>query len=341
MALTKNKKYSRARRHVAKYGIEKTALRISSRKYKGVRVHGFKIADGYHQPRYKLERFGARLFAARLEAYLAKRRHVHFAHSKNLPRKILYRLPGFASWAALMPGALALEPVQHPEKRRLPTGKWLDPLTRRLFRHGGDAVGIRTRTLMGGWIARQYVKARQPKSLRWLSLAGGTSAPAMLMMEAARADKSKLHYANVDQDAAALQIARQLTDFEGLNPERTKLISGDIFNRRLIDESTDGQLVDIIDMLGIFEYFEAKRCGQLLRLASSRLKPGGIIITCNMRADHPQLNLHKRGIGWPDVIPRRIDELIELCRGAGIAKEQIDIYHPADGIYNVLRIEKT
>jgi SAM-dependent methyltransferase len=325
------KKQSKTRRQVAKHGIEKTVTEVSNRKLKGVLVHRVRAKDGYHQAHYKLERFGSRLFAAGMESYLAKRSHYNHAHPKNAARKILYSLPSFVAWAELMPGSLALEPVHDPSHRRLPTGKRLG---------GMDPVGVRTRTLVAGWLAREYVSDKQGQELRWLSLAGGTAAPSMLMVEAVRFDKAKLYYANIDLDSSAVEIARSLTALEGLQPSHTNLLVGDIFNRQLIEKATDKQPVDIIDMMGIFEYFEDKKSIELLQLALGFLKPGGIIIAGNMRHDHPQLNLHKRGIGWPDVIPRSTEQIIEICSQAKIQKTELDIYQPADGVYSVFRIRK-
>lgn len=335
------KKQPRVRRQVSKYGIEKVVQEKSASKLGAVSVRKFKINDGYHQPRYKLERAGSRLFAASMETYLAKRKHYDHAHPKNMARKILYSLPSFSAWAALMPGSLALEPVHHPEQSKLPTGKRLDPITRRLFRHGMDPIGVRTRTLMGGWLARQYVKNKKDNGARWLSLAGGTSVPSMIMVEASRVDKSKLFYSNVDLDGAAIEIAREVTELEGLKASQTRILAGDIFTRKILDRATDKKPVDIIDMMGIFEYFEDKKSAELLKLALEYLKTGGLIIAGNMRSDHPQLNLHKRGVGWPDVIPRSESQVISICRRAGISESEIDIYQPADGVYSVFRVTKT
>lgn len=342
MATHRTKKPSRVRRHVSKHGIAKTAQQSSHNKHQGVDVYTFEVHDGYHQPWYRLERFGSRLFANKLEAYLAKRQHVDFKHPKNQARKILYALPSFPEWATLMPGALALEPVQDPEHRKLPTGKYLDPITRRMFRHSLDPVGVRTRTLMGGWLADQYVKERKGQPIHWLSLAGGTAAPSMLMVHASGADRSKLHYGNVDMDKNAIKIAREITKYEDLRPDHTVLLVGDIFDKGLLSKAAAGQKVDVIDMMGIFEYLDEAKAAELLKLAYSLLKSGGIIIAGNMRAEHKHLNLHKRGVGWPDVIPRSLDEVMVVCHRAGIdTKKSLAVYQPKDGVYNVLRIRKT
>lgn len=336
----KNKKPSRVQRHVAKRGITRVARQVSCFAQEDVNVHVFKIEDGYHQPWYRLERYGSRLLGARMEAYLTKRSYLDFAHPKNKARKILYTLPSFSEWATLMPGALALEPIHHPEQKRLTTGKRLDPLTRRLFRHALDPVGVRTRTLLGAWLAHHHIAQKPGKPIHWLSMAGGTAAPSMLMVNASSIDKRLLHYTDIDQDGMAIDIARDITAHEGLRPQNTTLLTGDIFNDSLyVKAGSQGQF-DVIEMMGIFEYMDDAKATRLLKLAWEHLKEDGIIIAGNMRSEHPQLNLHKRGIGWPDVLPRRVADIIRLCRQAGIPINSLDVYQPLDGVYNVFRVRK-
>lgn len=341
MKAQKVNKLSKTRKHINKHGINRLASQVAKSNYQGVNTYTFKVLDGYHGPGYRLERFTARLFADSLEAYLAKRQHLDFQHPKNTARKILYALPSFPEWASLMPGALALEPVHDPEQKRLPTGKRIDPLTRQMFRHSLDPIGVRTRTLMGGWLARQYVKQHPNQPVRWLSLAGGTAVPSMLMVHASEMDRSKLHYANIDIDESALAVAKEVTAFENLSPANTNLLVGDIFDQKLLDKATDKKTVDIVEMMGIFEYLDEKQSSKLLKLAYGLLNQDGIIIAGNMRAENKHLNVHKRGVGWPSVIPRNLDDLLAIFQLAGIDKNNVSIYQPLDGVYNVMRIRKT
>lgn len=333
------RKQPKTRKMIEKSGIESAVSVIDEIEVKGIKVHRVKVKDGYHQNRYKIERFGSKLFAARLEAFLAKRDHIHFDHSRNVARKLLYALPSFSEWSSTMPGALALEPIHHPELSHLPTGKRLDPITRRLFRHGLDPVGVRSRTIVGAWLARDYVK-NNPKDISWVSFAGGTAAPTLLMMHAAKVNNKDTSYLNIDLEEHSIEIAKQLTKIEGLDPSKSNMIVGDIFDKKLIDKYVKPGSVDIIDLMGIFEYLNTDDSVRLLKQSYALLKKGGIIIAGNMRTDHPQLNLHKRGVGWPGVIPRNVKDIKELTSAAGVKDSQIDLYRPGDGVYNVVRIVK-
>ncbi len=336
----KDKRTPKVQRHAMKHGITHAVKEVTRTNRNGVDVYELRVHDGYHQLRYRVERFGSRIFGRQLEAYLAKRQHLDFRHSKNFARKLLYSLPSFSDWATLMPGALALEPIHHPGLKRLPSGKRLDPITRRLFRHALDPVGVRTRTLVGGWIAHHYVNGRAKLPVRWLSLGGGTAASSMIMIGASGIDKSLLHYSNVDIDQRAIKIAKEITLVEKLNPNNIKLLVGDILNGDLLTQATGSKQVDIIELMGIFEYLDTDRAVKLLKLAYGLLKAGGILILSNMRIEHPELNVHKRGIGWPHVIPRKVDELLLICQQAGISNECLSVYQPKDGVYNVLRVRK-
>lgn len=341
--MAQNQKYKppRLKKYIQKKGVHSIAKEISNKIYGSVRVHNFKVDDGYHQKRHRIERQASKLLASKLESYLAKRPHLDFNHPSNRAKKLLYSLPTFPEWFLLMPGAQALEPVHDPEQKHLTTKKRIDPITRRLFRHGPDAIAIRARTVMAGWIAHDYVSSHQKGSIHWLSLAGGTSVPTMLMIEASGIDKRRIRYANIDQDSKAIEIAREITAIENLDPSSTNILTGDVFDEKTISVATNHMPVDIIDMMGIFEYLDREQSIKLLISAYGLLKKGGIIITCNMRSDHSHLNLHKRGIGWPDVRPRTVEDLIELVQEASIPKSNIDIYHTGDGIYHVLKILKS
>ncbi len=303
-------------------------------------IYKLRVLDGYHTPRYKLERYATRLVAKCMETYLAKRPHMPFDHKDNRARKLLYMLPALKEWATLMPGALALEPIHHPKQKRLPSGRRMDPLTSRIFRHSFDTVGVRTRTLAAGRLAYEYAAEKPRQPINWVSLAGGTSAPTMLMVNAAGIDMKAIRYTNIDQDSWAINVSRDVTAYEGIPPHQAQLLVADIFDKNVLNATVVPGTADIVDLMGIFEYLDEKQSVQLLSLAYNLLKPGGNIIACNMRMDHPQLNLHKRGVGWPHVIQKSAQELIVICRHAGINPQQLTIYQPLDGIYNVMRIIK-
>lgn len=338
MPAKQKSKHSKAHKYIARYGIDGAIRLLNESQVNGVRVTSLKVVDGYHGHRYALERLLFGGIASRMEVFLAKRPNIDFDHSYNLARKILYSMPSFKYWAKLITntGSLAMEPLHNPEVKRLPSGHRLDPLTRRMFRHGSDPVGIRTRTVTAGWLAHHYNKNKV--HVTWISLAGAYAGPSIMMIEAARIDKRHLKYVDIDANPDSIMMAAEVVQSSGLQTNQTDLINGDIFDDEILKYYHGS--ADVTEMMGIFEYLDDSQAITLLRKAYELLKPSGIMIICNMRESHPQLNLHKRGVGWPGVIPRTTEELINLLESLPVAKEHICVYQPTDRVYNVVCIEK-
>lgn len=340
MSTAHRPKQSVTARHLHKRGVQGLVRVLSSRVSGDVPVYSLQVHDGYDTRRYSLERMLFYHSAAAMNRYLAKRQHLNFEHRRNVVRHALYSLPSFSKWANLMDsqGSLAMEPLHNPEVRRLASGDKLGPVTRRLFRHGSDPVGIRSRTITAGWLAQQYVGSH-PGDIKWLSLAGGSAIHAMFMVDASGVEKSRLTYVDIDINPTAIELAGHATALAGLEADHTRLLAGDVFDKQLIAEAGCAAGVDIIDMMGILEYLDEHQASRLIKLAYDRLTPGGILLTCNMRRAHPQLDLHKRGVGWPGVIPRSVADVQAVVHAAGIPG-RLTAYQPSDGVYNVYCITK-
>ena len=305
----------------------------------GIRVYRVSVRDGYDGLRYALERSSSRFFAARLDRYLKKRPRLDHGHPRNLARKTLYAIPAFKEWSQFMPDSLALEPIYHPEQRHLHSGGRIDPLTRRLFRHGYDPVGVRTRTVAGAWLVRRSLPAHTGR-LRWLSLAGGTLRPTLLMLMGAGTALSVWEITNVERDTEALKLAKEVAVEHGIPASQVKLLKADVTDEVAMRAGLHGDTYDVVDMMGLFEYLSDEQIAQVLRGSYALLRPGGIIIFGNMRRKHPQLDLHKRGVGWPGVRPRSVGMVAEVIAAAGIPAVNVEVYQPTDNVYNVFRIIK-
>jgi SAM-dependent methyltransferase len=333
---------SRLSRQIARSGIEKAVRLLDEHEYQGVHIAKLAVSDGYHLSRYQLERLLFSLTAAAMERYLAGRPHITYDHKRNIPRRILHSFPSYLAWSELITetGSLAFRPLYDPEQKRLAGGKRLDPLTRRMFRHSRNGIGTRVRALTGGWLIHYYALAHSKQTVYWLCLAGSDGAASMLMLEASGLDKRRLNYTNIDRNEQAIAMAAEVTAAVGLNPRHVQLVAGDIFDRELLANLVPENGVDIIDMFGVLEYLEAAKAAELLSKIYCILKPGGIILSCNMRAGHPEMHLHQRGVGWPGVIYRTTEEIIAICRKAGIARENLSIYQPQNGVYNIIQLKK-
>jgi cyclopropane fatty-acyl-phospholipid synthase-like methyltransferase len=117
------------------------------------------------------------------------------------------------------------------------------------------------------------------------------------------------------------------------------LIRGLIASDNLVDQFGE-RSSDMVDALGIFEYFSKKDSTAFLRNAYRLVREDGVMVIANMLSDRPQMDFNKRAVGWPKLYPRSIDELAEIVVDAGIDPQNARILIPDDGIYAVVEIKK-
>jgi len=300
------------------------------------RVH---VTDSYHHRKYKLERKLFLTFTSVLQGYLAKRPHIGFTHRGNLARPLVYLPAGVRAWTAYMPGGLATHPVHNPETKTLASGKKIDLMTRRLFRHSIDAIGLRTRAYIMTWRLGEYLETLD-KPATWLSLASGSGQPVYDAVDILGPE----HFRSIvitDGDEATLKFANKIAREEGVGT-RANLYSHqlDVFDKKAFNEVFETHKPLIVDAMGLFEYLEPEQAAELLRRVYEKLPPGGVFIYTNMSPEHPHLDLHQRGLGWPGVIPRTVSDMAAILKSAGIATNSVQIFRAQDKVYNVYQITK-
>lgn len=256
----------------------------------------------------------------------------------------LYSSPGMLEWRRdLVPSARALYPMQRPHDALLPSGRPLDEMARRMFVASFDGIGIRTRAaVMREVVAARARSAPAPAGARpvWVSLACGAAVPVLDAAAAVPGDHF-LHLVDLDPDA--LGFARHLAGEQGLVEgvdyavHHRDLVRTIVARDALVDEIGEGRAA-VVDALGIFEYFSDASCVRLLRNAHRLLAPGGVLVVANMLSDRPQLVWNQRGVGWPGVRPRSVDEVLGLVAAAGLPMARTTVHLPGDGVYAVVEV---
>lgn len=263
---------------------------------------------------------------------------------RNDASRWLYSSPGMLEWRRdLVPSARALYPMQRPDDAMMPSGRPLDEMARRMFIGSFDGIGIRTRAaVMREVVADRARRAPAPAGERteWVSLACGAAVP---VLDAAAAVPGDHHLHLVDLDVDALGFARHLADEQGLvegtdyTVLHRDLVRTVVVRDTLVDEIGEGRAA-VVDALGIFEYFRDAACVRLLRNAYRLLAPGGVLVVANMLADRPQLTWNQRGVGWPAIHPRSVDEILDLVSAAGLPLGLTTVHLPTDGVYAVVEV---
>ncbi|MEW7312374.1 class I SAM-dependent methyltransferase [Buttiauxella gaviniae] len=250
--------------------------------------------------------------------------------------------PALHEWRCqLVPTALSLWAVQHPLAERLISGREMDGNSRSWFIHANDAQGVRSRAKVMAAIADVYINNYATGN--WISLACGAAVPVLRALRGANRRTQKFTLLLIDRDRQSLMFARGLATQYGLVEGHhyqllmRNLLEGIIVSDKLVKELGE-QSAELVDGLGIFEYFSAPDAVHFIRHALRLVKPGGVMIISNMLSTSPQLAFLLRCIGWATLYPRTLVELRDIILAAGVDLKNVTVTLPSDGVYAVLEI---
>lgn len=301
--------------------------------FRGSTLTELLVTDQYHAQRYRVLNVLVNGFLHALERILIALPALDASHKINFVRWMVYAPPGIRSWAQYMPGAFATHPVHNTDVTHLKDGKKLDIVTRNLFRHGDDAVGLRARAYAMAWyVWREYGVT---PSLHWLSLATGTG---QQTFEGVAVLKHAPDLWLTDIDDEALAVARDHAPDYGV-AERLTVKKLDATNTADLQAAILAHKPQVIDMMGLMEYLDSEAATSLIRSIVAVAPKGSSFIFTNMLPTHPGLQVHKRALGWPGVIVRSLDQVADIVAQAGVAPEQLEILAPTDGIYGIFCIK--
>lgn len=292
-----------------------------------VRLHA---SDRFGSRRHAFERRAFAIFTKAMESYLRKHPHLDFMHPKNPIPRIVYLPPALKSWAAYMPGGFATFHVHNPDRTHLHSGKKLDYLTKNLFRHSSDAIGLRSRAYAMAWYLQGHFASHS--HISWLSIASGTGQPAY---DAAQLFNDNKDFHLCDLDEKALAYAVELADEYAINPASIHTHRVDVTDGQRLAALLAETQPNIIEAMGLFEYLDDETATTLLRRLKVGATKGSVLVFTNMHAGHPQLQLHKRGLGWPGVIPRTVEQTRALIKAAGYPDSTLTVLQPDDDVYAV------
>ncbi|MEE9682572.1 class I SAM-dependent methyltransferase [Lelliottia amnigena] len=250
--------------------------------------------------------------------------------------------PAMAAWRArLVPRALALFVVQNPLEERLPEGTKMDSESRQWFIHANDAIGVRSRAQVLAALVEKYIQNDIESD--WISLASGAAIPVLEALRTAKLDGQKVHLTLVDNDPVALRWAETMAAQEGLNVgEQLTLLNRHLLHQFIRNDDLLLELgehqAELVDALGIFEYFNDADAVIFLQRALRLVKPGGAVIVSNMLTTSPQIDFILRCIGWAPIFPRSLQQLQDIHIAAGVPPENVTVVVPKDGVYAVLEV---
>ena len=208
------------------------------------------------------------------------------------------------------------------------------------LRHVIDSYAVRSRAAAAlGSIERHFFEEQGFTGERLVSasLACGAAAPVFDFANSLKKRGVQLDMHLVDWDAMALATATSLASRyevdDQVHIERRDLM------RTALTTYLEPHSVDVVDMLGIFEYIPRRlhAAADLLASVKDIVKPGGLIVFGNMLKHRPQQEFFSRV--WPKLQQRSIAEVLGIIKAAGYDLADVTVDIPRDeGVYAVYTI---
>jgi hypothetical protein len=253
-------------------------------------------------------------------------------------------------WGHQMMQAIALEPLQNLSKGgQFLTLGHLDRRSLERFMYMPDGRGLRSRQHIYADLLVEQAKNTPGDTLNIVSLGSGAAVPNIEASQKIEREVGKhVAWQFFDIDPNALHNAQRMTSAAGLhlstfdfgpksiNPEHPGFAGRSYIEARHIENES----LDAVDALGLWEYLEYNQAKMFLKMMYPKLKPGASMIISNMREKRPHPEYNKRAVGWPKVIMRNDEDLLQIVHDAGMDTELVRITTPEDGVYAVMEIRK-
>ena len=210
-----------------------------------------------------------------------------------------------------------------------------------LLRNNIDARAVRTRANEAMEMAADYIEQKLSQSngqeLVSASLACGAAGPVYNLVNGL--SNKGYGFSKIiltDSDPMALATAVGLAENTNLEQKI------DIQLRNLITEPLTSFIkeksVDLVDLLGLFEYLPKELSIELLNKVREIVKPGGLIIFGNMLDERPQQQFFSNVVQWPSLQQRSIKEVLGIVHKAGFSLNETSVRVPTEGVYAVYSI---
>jgi hypothetical protein len=201
-----------------------------------------------------------------------------------------------------------------------------------------NAKAVRNRLrLVKREIRNEIIKlAESGREIKIASIASGSArAITESITEASIGKKVSIKTTFVDKNQSALEYSQKLAagherlgSFQWINDT-----AGNFFRVHAKDEK-----FNIIEMVGLMDYFQDEKAVELFRLIRGALAEGGMFITANI-GDNKEKEFITRVLGWK-MIYRTADEFSSLLLAAGFALDKMKVYYEPQRIHCVIVAQK-
>ena len=203
----------------------------------------------------------------------------------------------------------------------------LERLATHILLHCLNAKAVRNRLKLVKEELEKIIVGLDKNDIHIMSLGSGSARAVIETLVACNGESTKYTVTLVDQSQSALNFSKQLAVMNGVLVNVT-LVRGML--EEFVKNGRDHP-PDIVEMVGIMDYFDDATAQEVLGEIYRLLLPGGVLITCNIH-DNPERPFMTKVMDWP-MVYRNAEELSRVMRRSGFNDHQIT-YEPL-GIHGV------
>ena len=212
----------------------------------------------------------------------------------------------------------------------------VERLAQKVWFHLNNAKAIRNRLRLVTHILHREVEhiLDQQDAINLLSIASGSARAVLEGLPIGRLHKNcRIRF--LDKSAEAIEYSKKLAmPYNGICDIGWIQDTANSFPN-YYDQPAN---IDIIEMVGLLDYFDDPQMIKTLRTILSNLKAGGSLVTANIR-DNKERPFVTDVIGWK-MIYRSARQMIDLASRAGFRPENITAYYEPLGIHGVFLMKK-
>ena len=127
---------------------------------------------------------------------------------------------------------------------------------------------------------------------------------------------------NIDKDGRAIETGKKIAREHGLE-KVFKWINSDARNT---SSFVSPDSVDIVEMVGLMDYFNDERADTIIKIIHKSLKKGGLFIVANIHFNNEMKFI--KNTGWPKMYYRDLSDMERIVKKAGFKEESNLIFEP-------------
>ncbi|MEI6345985.1 MAG: class I SAM-dependent methyltransferase family protein [bacterium] len=212
-------------------------------------------------------------------------------------------------------------------------------ISHHIWFHSNNSRGVRNRLrIVTRELKHRFTQhVEQEKPIKVLSIASGSSRAVIeALRDAQTVGKLPISGVFLDKNPVAIDYSKQLA--KEMLKDQHSLEWAETTVGTFFRECQPENEFDVVEMVGLLDYFNDAKTIETFTSIRKALKPGGILVTANI-ADNPERTFVTKAIGW-DMIYRKAEDLAHLLGAAGFEYDKMKVFYEPLKVHSVIVAEK-